>query len=52
MKTENELQKQKLREEVIESSKSGEDKLNAARLVTIQDSQKVDNAIKSLMGKK
>ena len=51
MKTEKELEKQKLLEELIESSKSGEDKLIAARLVTNHDSQKVANAIKSLMKK-
>ena len=48
MKTENE----KLLEELIESSKSGEDKLIAARVVSNQDSQKAANAIKSLMKKK
>jgi len=52
MKTEKELEKQKLLEELIESSKSGEDKLIAARLVTNHDSQKAANAIKSLMKKK
>ena len=48
MKTE----KEKLLEELIESSKSGEDKLIAARVVANQDSQKAANAIKSLMKKK
>ena len=44
--------KEKLLQELIESSKSGEDKLIAARVVTNQDSQKAANAIKSLMKKK
>ena len=48
MKTE----KEKLLGELIESSKSGEDKLIAARVVANQDSQKAANAIKSLMKKK
>ena len=46
-----ELEKQKLLEELIESSKSEEDKLIAARAVANQDSQKAANAIKSLMKK-
>ena len=44
--------KEKLIEELIESSKSQEDKLAAARVITNKDSQKTANAIKSLMGKK
>jgi hypothetical protein len=48
MKTE----KEKLIEELIESSKSQEDKLTAARVITNKDSQKTANAIKSLMSKK
>ena len=44
--------KEKLLQELIESSKLGEDKLIAARVVTNQDSQKAANAIKSLMKKK
>ena len=48
MKTE----KEKLLEELIESSKSQEDKLAAARAITNKDSQKTANAIKSLMSKK
>ena len=52
MMTKKELEKQKLLEELIESSKSEEDKLIAARAVANQDSQKAANAIKSLMSKK
>ena len=52
MMTKKEVEKQKLLKELIESSKSGEDKLIAARAVANQDSQKVANAIKSLMKKK
>ena len=48
MKTE----KEKLLEELIESSKSQEDKLAAARVIANKDSQKTVNAIKSLMSKK
>ena len=47
MKTE-----KKLIEELIESSKSQEDKLAAARVITNKDSQKTVNAIKSLMSTK
>ena len=50
--TKKEVEKQKLLKELIESSKSGEDKLIAARAVANQDSQKATNAIKSLMKKK
>ena len=46
------LEKQKLLKELIVSSKSGQDKLTAARVVANQDSQKAANAIKSLMKKK
>ena len=49
---EKEVEKEKLLIELIESSKSQEDKLTAARLVTNQDSQKAANSIKSLMKKK
>ena len=49
MMTKKEVEKQKLLKELIESSKSGEDKLIAARAVANQDSQKATNAIKSLM---
>ena len=52
MMTKKEVEKQKLLKELIESSKSEEDKLIAARAVANQDSQKADNAIKSLMSKK
>ena len=48
MKTE----KEKLIDELIESSKSQEDKLAAARVIANKDSQKTANAIKSLMSKK
>ena len=37
--------------ELIENSKSQEDKLTAVHLVANQDSQKATNAIKSLMKK-
>ena len=47
-----EVEKQKLLEELIESSKSEEDKLIAARAVANQDSQKAANVIKTLMNKK
>ena len=40
--TKKEVEKQKLLEELIESSKSGEDKLIAMRVVANQDSQKDD----------
>ena len=52
MMTKKDLQKQKLLKELIESSKSGEDKLIAARAVANQDSQKAANVIKTLMNKK
>ena len=47
-----ELEKQKLLKELIEGSKSVEDKLIAARAVANQDSQKAANVIKTLMNKK
>ena len=50
--TKKEVEKQKLLKELIESSRSEEDKLLAARAVANQDSQKAANAIKSLMKKK
>ena len=46
------IEKQKLLEQLIERSKSQEDKLAAARVITNKDSQKTANAIKSLMSKK
>ena len=46
------IEKQKLLKQLIESSKSQEDKLAAARVITNKDSQKTANAIKSLMSKK
>ena len=52
MMTKKKVEKQKLLKQLIENSKSEEDKLIAARLVTNQDSQKAANAIKSLMNKK
>ena len=52
MMTKKEVEKQKLLKELIESSKSEEDKLIAARAVANQDSQKAANAIKTLMNKK
>ena len=52
MMTKKELKKQKLLEELIESSRSEEDKLIAARAVANQDSQKAANVIKTLMNKK
>ena len=45
-------EKEKMIEELIESSKSQEDKLVAARVIANKDSQKTANAIKSLMSKK
>ena len=48
MKTE----KEKLLEQLIESSKSQADKLAAANVISNKDSQKTANAIKSLMSKK
>ena len=50
--TKKEVEKQKLLKELIESSKSEEDKLIAARAVANQDSQKAANVIKNLMNKK
>ena len=52
MTNEKDTQKEKLLRELIESPKSQEDKLTAARVVTNQDSQKAANAIKSLLNKK
>ena len=52
MMTGKEVEKQKLLEELIESSKSEEDKLIASRAVANQDSQKAANVIKILMNKK
>ena len=52
MTNEKDIVKQKLLRELIKSSKSQEDKLTAARVVSNQDSQKAVNAIKSLMNKK
>ena len=52
MKNKKDLEKQKLLKELIVSSKSGQDKLTAARVVANQDSQKAANAIKGLMSKK
>ena len=51
MMTKKEVEKQKLLEELIESSRSEEDKLIAARAVSNQDSQKAANVIRSLMNK-
>ena len=48
MKTE----KETLLEELIESSKSQEEKLATARVIAHKDSQKTANDIKSLMSKK
>ena len=47
-----EQDKQKLLNELIESSKSNKDKLKAARVIAIQDNQKAAAAIKSMMDKK
>ena len=47
-----EVEKQKLLEELIKSSRSEEDKLIAARAVANQNSQKAANVIKTLMSKK
>ena len=52
MKNKKELEKRKLLEELIEISKSEEDKLIAARAVANQDSQKAANVIKTLMNEK
>ena len=48
----NEQDKQKLLNDLIESSKSDKDKLTAARVIAIQDNQKAAAAIKSMMNKK
>ena len=48
----NEQDKQKLLNELIQSSKSDKDKLTAARLIAIKDNQKAAAAIKSMMYKK
>ena len=52
MTNEKDIVKQKLLRELINSSKSQDDKLTAARVVRNQDSQKAANAIKSLMNTK
>ena len=52
MTNEKDIVKQKLLREPIKSSKSQDDKLTAARVVSNQDSQKAANAIKSLMNTK
>ena len=52
MTNEKDIVKQKLLRELINSSKSQDDKLTAARVVSNQDSQKAANAIKSLMNTK
>ena len=52
MTDEKDIVKQKLLRELINSSKSQDDKLTAARVVSNQDSQKAANAIKSLMNTK
>ena len=52
MTNEKDTEYEKLLRELIESSKSQEDKLTAARLVCNQDNQKAANAIKDLMNKK
>ena len=52
MTNEKDTRNEKLLRELIESFKSQEDKLTAARVVSNQDSQKAANAIKSLMNKK
>ena len=52
MTNEKDIVKQKLLRELIKSSKSQDDKLTAARVVSNQDSQKAANAIKSLMNTK
>ena len=51
MTNEKDIVKQKLLRELIKSSKSQEDKLTAARVVSNQDSQKAANAIKDMMNK-
>ena len=52
MTNEKDIEKHKLFNKLIESSKFQEDKLIAARVVANQDSQKAANAIKILMNKK
>ena len=52
MTNEKDIVKQKLLRELINSFKSQDDKLTAARVVSNQDSQKAANAIKSLMNTK
>ena len=52
MMTKKKVEKQKLLKQLIENSKSEEDKLIAARAVANQDSQKAANVIKTLMNKK
>ena len=52
MTNEKDIVKQKLLRELIKSSKSQDDKLTAARVVSNQDNQKAANAIKSLMNTK
>ena len=52
MTNEKDIEKHKLFNKLIESSKFQEDKLVSARVVANQDSQKAANAIKSLMNKK
>ena len=48
MTNDKDVEKQKPLKNLIESSKTQEDKLTAARAVTNQDSQKAAHAIKSL----
>ena len=52
MTNEKEVEKEKLLKQLIERSKSHEDKLTTARVMTNQDSLKAANAIKCLMRKK
>ena len=52
MMNEKEIEKQKLLNELMESSKSQKDKFTSARVVTNQDSQKAANAIQGLMSRK
>ena len=47
MTNEKDVEKQKLMKELIENSKSQEDKLTALRVIANQDSQKATNAIKA-----
>ena len=51
MTNEKDREKQTLMKELIENSKSQEDKLTAVHVVANQDSQKAANAIKSLIKK-